>query len=165
MVVVPVYKKGSKDEVKNYRGITLMDADYKIYAEVLREKLEKEVEDKKILQDTQMGFRRKRGTRDAIMLLKKMIEEGTRDKQKVYSCFLDLKGAFDKVNRKKLWKIMENVGISKELIKEIRALFEETKCVIRVNGKNAGEFWTGKGLKQGCPLSGLLFLLYMVDTG
>lgn len=86
VVVIPVYKKGNKDEVKNYRGITLMDnADYKIYAEVLRKKLEKEVEGKKILQDTQMGFGRKIGTRDAMMLLKKLVE-----------------GAFNKVNRKKL---------------------------------------------------------------
>ena len=58
--VVPVYKKGDVDEVKNYRGVTLMDVDYKIYAEILRKKLEDEVEGKELIQETQMGFRKKR---------------------------------------------------------------------------------------------------------
>lgn len=41
-----MYKKGDKNNVENYRGISLMNADYKIYAEVLRAKLGKEVEEK-----------------------------------------------------------------------------------------------------------------------
>lgn len=164
-VATPVSKKGSKEKVENYRGITLMDTDYKIYSEILREKLEKKVEEKRILQDTQMGFRKKRRTRDAIMLLKKVIDKGVKNKKKVNACFVDLTVAFHKVNRKKLWKILEKAGINEGLIKEIRELFEETKCEIRVNGTKAREFWTKKGLKQGCPLSGLLFIIYMAETG
>lgn len=73
--MVPVYKKGDRNDVANYRGITLMDANYKIYAEILRNRLEKEIEEKNVLQETQMGFRRRRGAMDAVMLLNKLIEE------------------------------------------------------------------------------------------
>lgn len=121
------------------------------------------MEQKKILQDTQMGFGRKRGTMDAIMLLSKLIEEkkGRNTKSKIHAFFADFKGAFDKINREKLWMFMEEEVLSKELIEEIKMLFAETKCEIKVNGEIIGEFWTGKGLKQGCPLSGKLFIIYI----
>ena len=43
----PIYKKGERKEVENYRGITLMDMGYKIYAEIVRKRLEMELEEKK----------------------------------------------------------------------------------------------------------------------
>lgn len=105
-----------------------------------------------------MGFRKQRGTMDDIVLLNKLIEEGksSSEKNKMYAFFADLKGAFDKVNREKLWKIVEEEGVNKELVQEMKMLFEETKCEIKVNGEIIGEFWT----KQGCPLSEILFISY-----
>lgn len=47
--MVPVYKKGDVVYIKNYRGVTLMDVDYKIYAEILKKKLEDEVKDKELI--------------------------------------------------------------------------------------------------------------------
>lgn len=63
--VVPVYKKGDKELPENYRGITLMDSGYKIYAELLKNKLDKSLEDKQLLGDTQFGFRKNKGTPQA----------------------------------------------------------------------------------------------------
>lgn len=160
-MVVPIYKKGDKDQAENYRGITLMNTDYKIHAAVLRSKLEKKFEETQILQETQMGFRRGRGTRDAITLLKNIIDDGLSKEKNIYACFVDLKTAFDKVDRRKLWEIMEGKGISAEITEAIRALFAETRCKVRIGGKIVGEFWTKKGLKQGCPLSRLLFIIYI----
>ncbi|XP_036142959.1 golgin subfamily A member 6-like protein 22 [Monomorium pharaonis] len=50
--IVPIFKKGEKDEVKNYRGITLMDTGYKIYTEIIRRKLEKKLEGEKMLEES-----------------------------------------------------------------------------------------------------------------
>ena len=55
--VISIDKKGEKNKAENYRGITLMHTDYKIYAEVLEERLVKEVTEKKILQETQLQFK------------------------------------------------------------------------------------------------------------
>ena len=46
--IKPIHKKGDKKEVGNYRGITLMDTGYKIYAEIVRKRLEKELTEKKV---------------------------------------------------------------------------------------------------------------------
>lgn len=47
-----IYKKGRKDDVKNYRGVRLMDTAYKIYADILNERLQRETEKK-----LEKGFR------------------------------------------------------------------------------------------------------------
>lgn len=47
-IVVPIYKKGDHNRVGNYRGTSLLCTVYKVYAEILRSRLEKEVEDKDI---------------------------------------------------------------------------------------------------------------------
>jgi len=67
-VISPIYKRGERNETKNYRGVTLMDTAYEINASILNEKLMEQVERK--LQEGQYGFRSGRGTIDAIYMLK-----------------------------------------------------------------------------------------------
>lgn len=64
-----------------------------------------------------------------IVQREKLEEKG---REKVYALFIDLKAAFDKVNRKKLWKIIEKNEVSKGLIWKIRKLYEETDAMIRI---------------------------------
>lgn len=71
----PLNKKGDEDEVKNYKGITLMDTGYKIYAGIIRDKLEKVLERTGLLDDTQMGFRKGRGTADVVHKMNKAIKD------------------------------------------------------------------------------------------
>lgn len=61
-IISPIFKKGDRDNVKNYRGITLLNTAYKIYAMVLENRLNKELETKNIIPETQAGFRRGRST-------------------------------------------------------------------------------------------------------
>ena len=65
-LVVPIVKRGKKEEVKDYRGVTLLPTLYKIYATVLLESLKKEVEEKKIILPNQTRFRKGMGVMDNI---------------------------------------------------------------------------------------------------
>ena len=51
---------------------------------------------------------------------------------KLYAIFVDLKAAFDTVNRDKLWETMEKGNINKYLIERIKEIYEETKVKIRL---------------------------------
>ena len=124
--VKPIHKKGGEEKVENYRGITLMDIEYKIYTEILRQRLVKELEEKECLTDTQMGYRPGRGTIDAIYVLKTGVENEIRkDKGKAYVLFADVKGAFDRASREELWKRMEEKGIERQLRIRIMELYEK----------------------------------------
>ena len=162
--IVPIYKKGDKEDVKNYRGITLMDTGYKIYAEIIRRRMETQIEEEGMLEETQQGFRKKRGAVKAIYLMKKAIEkEIGREKGKVYVLFADLKAAFDTIGREEIREIMKKKGIGNRIINRISEIYKETKSKIKIGNKEIGEFWTEKGIRQGCPLSPIIFNIGMAD--
>jgi len=113
-----------------------------------------EIKGKGSLPETQAGFRKERGIMDNVMILQQVInKEISKKRGKVYRFFVDLKAAFDKVDRKILWKAME------EEIERVKEIYEQTKNAIKVHGKITDWFWTRKGVKQRCSLSPLLFAL------
>lgn len=131
---------------------------------ILEEKLTKEVERLKLLPETQAGFRKRRSCIDNIFALKITAEKTiTKKKGKLYVFFANLKAAFDKMNRKKLWKVLEERGINRKLINRIKDIYEETISVI-IGDKCTEEFWTEGALRQGCPLSSLLFITFIADV-
>ena len=162
-VVVPIWKKGDKNVVGNYRGVTLTSTAYKIYANILNKKLVKELDEKGGWGRTQAGFRKGRGTIENIKILKHLVGRRLKEKKKVWAFFMDLKGAFDKIDRKVLWEMMRRRGISDVLIERVKEIYEETRCVVRIGGEVSKEFWVKKGVRQGCPLSPTLFNVYIAD--
>lgn len=131
---------------------------------MLNNRLTRELHDKQILPDTQAGFRKGRSTMDNIYILQHVVErELTKTKGKLYAFFVDLKAAFDKVDRVILWKTMEKMGIQVGLINRVRQIYEETKNVVKVNDTLSEEFWTIEGVRQGCPLSPTLFSILIAD--
>ena len=77
----------------------------------------------------------------------------------MYALFVDLKAAFDSVNREKLWEYLTEKGVSEELVRSTEEIYEKTKNKVKLNGKESEWFWTKGGLRQGCPLSPTLCTL------
>lgn len=109
-IIVPLHKRGDKEKIENYGSISLLCTAYKIYAEILRKRLEKEVEIKEMLPESQSGFRRERSMMDNIFILNHLIQKKKKKgekEEKIYMMFADLKAAFDKVDRETLEDIEE----------------------------------------------------------
>jgi len=165
-VVVPLYKRGEKEKAGNYRGISLLCTAYKIYAEVLRCRLEKEVEERKVVPDSQAGFRNGRSTIDNVWVLNHLLQRGKRKrdkKEEIYILFADMRAAFDNMDREILWEDMKKKGMNRQLIGRIEKIYEETEVVIRTRKGYTEEFKTRKGVRQGCVMSPILFNVYMAD--
>lgn len=77
--------------------------------------------------------------------------------------FVDLRAAFDTVDREILWKTMRERGIREELVRRCEDMLKETRKRVRIGEERSEQFWTGRGVKQGCPLSPSLFNLLMAD--
>ena len=67
------------------------------------------------LPDVQAGFRKVRGTRDPIANLRWIMEKARELQKNIYFCFIDYAKAFDCVDHKKLWKILQEIGIPDHL--------------------------------------------------
>ena len=94
-------------------------------------------------------------------LLDREVEE--KEKVGLYMGFVDLKGAFDRVDREFLWRELARIGIDEGLRRAVMGLYKETKVEIWVDGEERGGFYTRKGIRQGCPLSATLFNVYMAS--
>lgn len=73
--VVPLRKKGDPNVADNFRGITLLSTAYKLYAGILYERLKADIEEEKILGDTQAGIRKDRCTIDNVYIMQHVIEK------------------------------------------------------------------------------------------
>ena len=157
-LVDPLMKKGEGVKEEEYRGITLIPVGYKIYAEVVRRRLEEQREEKESIPHNQTGFRNGMGTMDNIHTLNYVaIRNLGWKKGKLIALFLDLKAACDSVNRRVLWKGMRERGVNEGLIERITEIFVETRIRVIIGEQKGEIFWTGRGLRQGCALSPLLF--------
>ena len=141
-----------------------MPGSYKIYVEVLRKRLEDQVEEKESTPHNQTGFRKGMGTVDNIFVLNYLVNRNLSQKKgKLIVLFVDFKAAFDSVNRNILWKAMKEREVDEELLDRIKEVFTETKTRVRIGEEKGEEFWTGRGLRQGCPISPLLFSILLAD--
>ena len=130
----------------------------KIMLKILQARLQQYMNCK--LPDVQPGFRKGRGTRDQIAKFCWVIEKAREFQKNIYFCFIDYAKAFDCVDHNKLWKILQEMGISDHLTCLLRKLYTGKEATVRTGHRTTDWFHIGKGGCQGCILSPCLFNLY-----
>ena len=114
------------------------------------------------LPDVQEGFRKGRGTRDQIANICQIIEKAREFQKNIYFCFIDYVKAFDFVDHKKLWKILQEMGVLDHLTCLLRNLYTGEEATVETGHGTTDWFQIRKGIHQGCILSPCLFNFYAV---
>nr|CAH8822477.1 unnamed protein product [Trichobilharzia regenti] len=107
--------------------------------------------------ENQAGFRPGRGCIDHIFTLRQILEHRHTFRRPTIVIFLDLKAAFDSVDRKVLWQCLTVKGVPRKYIALIKALYSNSRSRVRAYGELSSELVTTSGVRQGCPLSPFLF--------
>ena len=72
---------------------------------------------------------------------------------------LDQEKAFDRVEHRYLWKVLQRYGLSPGLIAKIKVLYENIESVLKINGGLCKPFNVQRGIRQGCSMLGMLYSL------
>ena len=91
-----------------------------------------------------------RGTRDQIANIGWIIEKAREFQKNIYFCFIGYTKAFDCVDHHKLWKILQEMGISGHLTCLLRNLYAGQEATVRTGHGTTDGFQIGKGVHQGC---------------
>jgi sorting nexin-29 len=110
-----------------------LHAGYKIYAKILNMRLSSIAERK--LSEEQCGFRKGRSCTDGIFTTKLIIEKRREYNLPTYLLFIDYEKAFDRVDRNKLWTILNNKGCPQHLINIIKVLYNNSNFCLHIEGK------------------------------
>jgi hypothetical protein len=163
-VIVPVPKKGDLSMLENYRPISLLESLRKCYEKCLLTYLQVQMNAGKIkkLSDEQGGFRAGRSTLDQCAILQEMsVAAKKKLKCKLKVAFLDIKAAYDSVNRRILLEKCSQAGMENQVVESLRQLFDFNSGAVRIGGKISNSFKMRAGVQQGSLLSPLLYSVFL----
>uniref|UniRef100_A0A670ILN7 Reverse transcriptase domain-containing protein n=1 Tax=Podarcis muralis TaxID=64176 RepID=A0A670ILN7_PODMU len=146
--------------IKNYRPISLLNNDYKIYADIMASRLKKCLIN--LIHKDQAGFLPNRLLKDNVRHVINIIEYlEIKNEVPAALIFIDAEKAFDNVSWAFLLNAIGKAGIEGEFLKGIQAIYSNQSAKLVINNNLTSTFKIEKGTRQGCPLSPLLFIMVL----
>ena len=174
-IVISVPKKGDLTDMNNYRGISLMPVCVKIVAAIVAQRISSAFEEEHFLVDSQAGFRTNQECVGQVGALLEIIQRWTKKQTKskrrgdieellrAYVCFIDFKKAYDMVPHEAMLYKLRVYGIVGKTYEFIRTLYASSKMKVRIEDVYSPSVPLERGLRQGCPLSPILFSIFIND--
>ena len=157
--VVSIFKKGDTAKLENYRPISLLNASYKIYSALIKNRLEEQLE--QVISETQYGFRKTRSCANALHIVRRINDFGEMSQENVITVFLDWEKAFDKVNHNKLIDALKRIGLNQHFLDIVANFYSEPTFQAKYEEQRSEWKKQTSGIRQGCTLSPYLFILLM----
>jgi len=156
-----IHKGGDSFRCENYRPIALSDTLYKVYALLLTQRLVALLENKRVLSFAQAGARKNKSTFHKLITLTAIIEDAKRRQSELHVGYVDLRKAYDSVEHNGILQTLTQIGFNEHFIRAIRDIYTgNTTRVITPYGATE-EVRVMRGVRQGCPMSPILFILFM----
>ena len=156
-ILTLIFKKGDRELLKNYRPISLSNADYKIIAFVLQKRLHEVIP--KLVKNDQTAYIKNRFIGQNVRLLIDVIEYAKTNNEDGILLFADYLKAYDTVSWNFMFKCLEKYGFGPQFINWIKVLYSKPIAKVKINGWISEGISLGRGIRQGCPISALLFIL------
>lgn len=163
-LLVSIYKQqGDPLDMNNYRGISLITVPLKLLLKVLATRLERALTDRGLLAREQAGFRPREECAGQAAALLETLQRRSLSGHDTHVLFVDLTKAYDVVPHEALFVKLRQLGVRGRLLDFVRALYGQSWCKVRLAAGESPAFQLRRGLRQGCPMSPIMFDVFIND--
>jgi len=162
-VITLIQKSGDTEDLNSWRPISLQNCDTKILAKIIANRLRPNLET--LTSQTQVCSVPGRQIQDHTILVREIITYANHKRIPTFIVSVDQEKAIDKVSWEFMFEVLRRLGLPEGFIEMVKVLYSNPESCLNVNGELTPFILIMRGVRQGCPLSLLLYILVAEALG
>ena len=156
-IITLLHKGGDRTDLSNWRPISLLNSDYKIFSKVIANRIKHVLPN--IISDSQKGFLKGRNISDLIRNIDDILKVTHLTNSTGLLASVDFKKAFDTLSKNAILNCMKIFNFGPYLINLVSVLMHNSESCVKNSGWLSSWFQCNRGVRQGCSTSPYLFIL------